>query len=101
MSIEFRKEMEKLASLISVDKDRDTVAEVALELQRIFGKSGSEALLIEITSRYKVNLEDAIKRPTAFQQALFFLLGDLGASFVMQRINQKVPTPQITGINSF
>jgi hypothetical protein len=103
MSIEFREEMEKLASLISTDKREDSTPEVASELETIFGISGSQALLRVFSVRYGVSLIDAIKRPGVFQQALFFLLGDLGSSLVMERINKRVwgvakpATPPVLG----
>jgi hypothetical protein len=90
MSIEFREEMEKLVSLISTVKNEDSTSEVASELETIFGVSGSQALLRVFSMRYGVSLRDAIKRPGVFQQALFFLLGDLGSSLVMERINKRV-----------
>jgi hypothetical protein len=90
MSIEFREEMQKLASVISVAKDEDTILEVSDELQNIFGVSGSQVLLKEFASRYGVSLADAVKRPSVFQQALFFLLGDLGSNIVMGRINKRI-----------
>jgi hypothetical protein len=90
MSIEFREEMEKLASLISTDKSEDSTSEVASELETVFGVSGSQALLRVFSTRYRVYLIDAIERPGVFQQALFFLLGDLGSSMVMERINRRV-----------
>jgi hypothetical protein len=90
MSIEFREEMEKLASLISTDKGEDSTSEVVSELETIFGVSGSQALLRVFSVRYGVSLIDAIERPGVFQQALFFLLGDLGSSLVMERINKRV-----------
>jgi len=99
--VEFRREMENLASLISEHKQEDLVAAVGLELETIFGASGSQALLREFSSRYAVSVDDAIKRPGVFQQALFFLLGDLGSTLVMRRINERVsakpiPTPLIS-----
>jgi hypothetical protein len=86
MSVEFRREMERL--------------QVGQELEVIFGSSGSEALLREFSSRYSVTVVDAVKRPTVFQQALFFLLGDLGANLVMKRINQRISSLQVPLINA-
>ena len=75
MSIEFREEMQKLASVISTGRDEDRLTEVSAELDVIFGATGSQVLLKEFSSRYGVSLADPLKRPSVFQQALFFLLG--------------------------
>jgi hypothetical protein len=92
MSVEFRREMEKLASMISEHTQEDLVSLVEEELETIFGSSGCVALLREFSTRYGVTVEDAVKRPSVFQQALFFLLGDLGSTLVMKRIHSKVST---------
>jgi len=90
MSLEFREEMEKLASVLGTGAGRNAVAEVESELEVIFGDSGKQALLTEISKRYDVASSDAIRRPGAFHTALYYLLGELGSKFVMDRINARV-----------
>lgn len=90
MSLEFREEMEKLASVLGTGAGRNAVAEVESELEVIFGDSGKQALPTEISKRYDVASSDAIRRPGAFHTALYYLLGELGSKFVMDRINSRV-----------
>ena len=82
--------MEKLASALGTRSGRDAVSEVESELEVIFGDSGKQALLAEVSKRYKVTPSDAIRRPGAFHTALYYLLGELGSKFVMDRINMRV-----------
>lgn len=93
MSIEFREEMEKLSKVLGTGKKKDATAEVESELESIFGYSGRQILLLESLDRYKVTAGDAIRRPGAFHTAFYYLLGELGSSFVMERINKRVWGP--------
>ena len=67
-----------------------SLSKVEAELEVIFGGSGKQVLMKEVTERYGVSLMDALNRPSAFQSALFYLLGDLGSHMVMGRINKRV-----------
>ena len=89
MSLEFREEMEKLASTIGGEPRRDTVAEVEYELEAIFGDAGKQVLLREFSKRYNVVPSDALRRPGAFHTALYYLLGEHGSKFVMERISLR------------
>jgi len=93
MSLEFREEMTRLAEVISSERSENKVSEVASELECIFGASGYQALLSEFSSRYEVSLDDAVKRPIVFRQALFCLLGDLGSKFVIDRLERRLDNP--------
>ncbi len=90
MSLEFREEMEKLASNHGMGAGREAVIDVESELEVIFGDSGKQVLLVELSKRYDVVPSDAIRRPGAFHTALYYLLGELGSKFVMDRINMRV-----------
>ncbi|MGD0318895.1 MAG: hypothetical protein ABSB56_04295 [Nitrososphaerales archaeon] len=90
MSLEFRKGTEKLASTPVTGASREAVADVESELEVIFGASGRQALLVELSKRYGVVPSDAIGRPDAFHTALYYLLGELSSKFVMDRINMRV-----------
>jgi hypothetical protein len=90
MSLEFREEMEKLTSALGTGVGQDAVAEVESELEVIFGGPGKQVLLAEFSKRYNVTPSDAIRRPGAFHTALYYLLGELGSKFVMDRINMRV-----------
>ena len=90
MSTEFREEMEKLTSALGLGSNRNAVAEVDSELEVIFGDSGKQVLLLELSKRYDVTPSDAIRRPGAFHTALYYLLGELGSKFVMDRIDMRV-----------
>ncbi len=81
--------MGELASTVANDTQWATF-QVETELGVIFGDSGRQVVLKEVGERYGVSLEDAITRPSAFREALFYLLGDLGTSLVMGRINKRV-----------
>ena len=85
--------MEKLASVPGTRVGREAVAEVESELEVIFGDSGKQALLAELSKRYSVVPGDAIRRPGAFRTALYYLLGELGSKFVMGRIDMRVWGP--------
>lgn len=93
MSLESREEMKRLTSAMGTSEDRDAVAEVESELETIFGDSGKQVLLAEFSKRYDVASSDAIRRPDAFRTALYYLLGELGSDFVMNRINMRVRGP--------
>jgi hypothetical protein len=90
MSLEFREEMEKLTSALGTRTGREAVADVESELEVIFGDSGKMVLLMELSKRYDVVPSDAIRRPGAFHTALYYLLGERGSKFVMDRINMRV-----------
>jgi hypothetical protein len=90
MSLDFMKEMEKLTSTLEVRADWNAVPEVESELEVIFGESGKKVLLIELSKRYDVAPKDAIKCPSAFHTALYYLLGELGSRFVMDRIYMRL-----------
>lgn len=96
MSIEFREEMENLSKVLGTGKKMNTTAEVESELESIFGYSGRQVLLLESSDRYQVTAGDAIRRPGAFHTALYYLLGELGSSFVMERINNRVWGPSVS-----
>ena len=90
MSLESREELEELASTLGMGAGREAVAAVESELEVILGDSGRQALLVELSKRYDVVPSDAIRRPGAFHTALYYLLGELGSKFVMDRINTRV-----------
>jgi hypothetical protein len=96
MSIEFREEMENLSRVLGTGKKVNAIAEVESELESIFGYSGSQILLLESSNRYQVTVGDAVRRPGAFHTALFYLLGELGSSFVMKRINERIWGPSVS-----
>ncbi len=103
MSQEFKDEMEKLATIFSSGREEQAVSQVESELETIFGNSGKQVLVKEFYSRYDVTVKDAIRRPSAFQIALYYLLGELGSSLVMERINKRLlavaalPLPKARG----
>lgn len=90
MSVDFREVIEKLTSTMGKGPYLNTVAEVESELEVIFGDSGKRVLLMELSKRYDVTPSDAIRRPGAFHTALYYLLGELGSRFVMDRIDMRV-----------
>jgi hypothetical protein len=90
MSPDFREEMEKLTSTLATGADRNAVAEVESELEVIFGDSGKQVLLMELSKRYDVTPSDAVRRPGVFHTALYYLLGELGSKFVLDRIKMRV-----------
>lgn len=90
MSLKVREETEKLASTLGTDAGREAVADVESELEVIFGDSGKQVLLVELSRKYDVVPSDAIMRPAAFRTALYYLVGELGSRFVMDRINLRV-----------
>ena len=90
MSLAFREEMDKLSGTIGADAKQNSKADVEEELVSIFGESGAKVLLIEFSEAYSVVAADAVRRPGAFHTALYYLLGDLGAKFVMDRINIRM-----------
>ncbi len=92
MSQEFRDEMEKLAPYFASNAEAQAISRVETELETIFGNSGKQVLVKEFSSRYDVSIKDAIRRPSAFQIALYYLLGDLGSSLAMERINKQLLT---------
>jgi hypothetical protein len=93
MSLEFGEEMEKLASALGTGAGRDAVAEVEVELETIFGEAGKQVVLAELSKRYDVTPSDAIRRPGVFRTALYYLIGELGSKFVMDRINIRLRGP--------
>ncbi len=90
MSQAFRDEMEKLATMFVSTQEEEAVIQVESELEIIFGNSGKEVVKKEFASRYYVSFKDAIRRPSEFQIALYYLLGELGSSLVMERINNRL-----------
>ncbi len=90
MSQEFRDEMEKLAPYFASNTEAQAISKVETELETIFGVSGKQVVMKEFSSRYDVSINDAIRRPSAFQIALYYLLGELGSSLVMERINKRL-----------
>jgi hypothetical protein len=99
MSPESKEEMEKLALVLGTGVSRQAVAEVESELEVIFGDSGKQALLVELSKRYSVVPGDAIRCPSAFHRALYYLLGELGSKFVMDRIDMRVRGPVPTSLS--
>ena len=104
MSQEFRDEMLKSSALHPSSREEQAVSLVERELETIFGNSGKQVLLKEFSSRYEVTLRDAIRRPSAFQIALFQLVGELGSALVMGRVNSRIlavassPLPKVSGM---
>lgn len=91
--------MEQLAGT-GFNSTQGSLSKVETELEVIFGGSGKQVLMKEVTERWGLSVSDALTRPAAFQSALFYLLGDLGSHMVMGRINKRVwgdPHPQVTG----
>ncbi|HZW85449.1 MAG TPA: hypothetical protein VFE91_06070 [Nitrososphaerales archaeon] len=82
--------MGQMMSSPASDQGQASLAKVEAELEVIFGGSGKQVLMKEVTERYGVSLMDALNRPSTFQSALFYLLGDLGSHMVMGRINKRV-----------
>jgi len=58
-------------------------------LSTVFGRAGSQVLMKEVSERYGLTMADALKRPGAFKFALVSLVGDVGSSLVMGRINKQ------------
>ena len=90
MSQEFRDEMMKLSAILPSSREEQAVSQVETVLETIFGNSGKQVLLKEFASRHGVTIRDAIRRPSAFQIALYHLLGELGSGLVMERINARL-----------
>lgn len=85
--------MQRLAAAVGTEVRQESVEQVESELADIFGETGREVLLTEFSERYSVIAADAIRRPGAFHTALYYLLGEHGSSFVMDRINRRVRGP--------
>jgi hypothetical protein len=90
MSVAFREEMQRLASAVGNELRQDSIAQVETELEEIFGDSGRQVILTEFKDRYGVTAADAFRRPGAFHTALYYLLGEHGSTFVMERINKRI-----------
>jgi len=90
LSQEFKKEVEKLASIASASAGHNAEAEVEAELEAIFGDTGKAVLLLEFAKRYDVTPGDAIRRPAVFGMALYYMIGELGSRFVMDRISSRI-----------
>ncbi len=58
-------------------------------LNTVFGRAGSKVLMKEVSDRYGLTMTDALKRPDAFKFALKSLVGDVGSSVLMGRINKS------------
>jgi|SRR5712692_226981 len=58
-------------------------------LNTVFGRAGSQVLLKEVSERYGLSMGDALERPNAFKFALKSLVGEVGSSVVMGRINKR------------
>ncbi|HEV2225847.1 MAG TPA: hypothetical protein VGR56_03470 [Nitrososphaerales archaeon] len=58
-------------------------------LNTVFGSAGSKVLLKEVSERYGLSLSDALERPDAFKFALVSMVGEVGSSVVMGRINKR------------
>ena len=58
-------------------------------LSTVFGRAGSQVLIKEISDRYGLSMVDALERPDSFRFALKSLVGDVGSSIVMGRINKQ------------
>lgn len=84
--------MEKLAPYFASNTEAQAISQVERELETIFGNSGKQVVVKEFCSRYDVSIADAIRRPSAFQIALYHLLGEMGSSLVMERINKRLVT---------
>jgi hypothetical protein len=65
-------------------------AQVGIEMEVIFGGAGSRVVMKECSDTYGVTPLDAVERPEAFRFALFSLVGELGTTMVMGRINKRV-----------
>jgi hypothetical protein len=90
MSLDFKKETERLKQVSSMRTNGDALADVESELEVIFGDSGKKVLLVELSKRYDVVPSDAVRRPNAFHTALYYLLGEHGSKFVMDRIIARI-----------
>jgi hypothetical protein len=58
-------------------------------LNTVFGSAGSQVLMREVSKRYGLSMADALSRPDAFKFALVSLVGEVGSSVVMGRINKR------------
>ena len=58
-------------------------------LSTVFGRAGSKVLMKEVTERYGLSMVDALERPDSFKFALKSLVGEVGSSVVMGRINKR------------
>ncbi len=81
--------MEKLAFLMPPSNEDRVLTQVEKELETIFGTSGVQ-VVVDFARKYEVTLRDAVRRPSAFQIALYYLLGEFGSNLVMARINNIV-----------
>ena len=81
----------------------DRLLAVDAVLSTVFGRAGSQVLMKEVTERYGLSMADALERPNAFKFALVSLVGEVGSSVVMGRINKRAwgnpdhPTPNENG----
>ena len=89
MTKRYRDEAGQISLTITPRTEESALVLVERELETIFGISGKKVVL-EFTRRYQVSMRDAIRRPGDFQMALYDLLGELGSSLVMARINKRV-----------
>ena len=85
-----------MSTIVESDLHRKGISEVESELTDIFGSSGKQVVLLEFFNRYKVTVDDAIRRPKAFHTALYYLLGELGSDFVMGRIDGRLSRLRVT-----
>ncbi|MGD0396459.1 MAG: hypothetical protein ABSB26_06075 [Nitrososphaerales archaeon] len=90
MPLEFKEEIGESPSAMETGAGWEAVADVESELEVIFGDSGKQALLAELSKRYNVVSGDAIRRPDTFHTALYYLVGELGSKFVMDRISMRI-----------
>jgi len=58
-------------------------------LSTVFGRAGSQVLMKEVSERYGLSIVDALERPDAFKFALRSMVGEIGSSVVMGRINKR------------
>ncbi len=67
----------------------DRLLAVDAVLSTVFGRAGSQVLMKEVSERYGLSIVDALERPDAFKFALRSMVGEVGSSVVMGRINKR------------
>ncbi len=79
----------QISAASSRSQSVDRLLAVDAVLSTVFGRAGSQVLMKEFSERYGLSIVDALERPDAFKFALVSLVGEVGSSVVMGRINKR------------
>ncbi|HEV2138944.1 MAG TPA: hypothetical protein VGR53_08880 [Nitrososphaerales archaeon] len=79
----------QISATSSHSHDVERLLAVESVLNTVFGSAGSQVLMKEVSERYGLTTADALERPDAFKFALVSMVGEVGSSVVMGRINKR------------